>query len=73
MSDLQFEPFGEQVDRYASGSPPTSLQGVVSRVGIGIFWMLVAGIVIARAMFFDPEFAQTFVAYLATGVHALFG
>ena len=73
MSEIQFEPFGEQVEKYTSASGQSPLQRAVSRAGIGIFWTLVAGIVIARAIFFDPDFSQGFVAYVSNGMHTILG
>ncbi len=73
MSDVEFEPFGEQVETNVSVTTQSSLQNAVSRAGIGIFWTLVTGIVIARAIFFNPDFAYTFVAYLSNGVRTVLG
>lgn len=59
MSDIQFDPFGEKVgirpkaedsgDRFSRG---------LSRVGMGLFWLLVVLIVSARVVFYDPNFAE---------------
>ena len=59
MSDIQFDPFGEKVgtrlkaedsvDRFSRG---------LSRLGMGLFWLLVVVIVSARVAFYDPNFAE---------------
>jgi hypothetical protein len=43
-----------------------------TRIGIGIFWSLLALIVVARAAFFNPDFAGSF-ARVATAIKTTFG
>lgn len=58
MHDTQFEPFGEPVARRLWDTP--SLTGradsgrVLRRSGVGMFWAIVTGVVVARAVYFDP-------------------
>jgi hypothetical protein len=61
MRKYQFDPFGETLQ-----IPPTGevRQGrasqVALRLGVGVFWSLVAVIVTARVVYFDPGAAKTF-------------
>ncbi|GJE31222.1 hypothetical protein [Methylobacterium oxalidis] len=79
MRQIQFDPFGEPVaqDLRAVGRGE-SRQGPVSRAvmrsGVGLFWVLVIGIVAARVAYFDPDFAEKFgsVAAVTTYIQALF-
>lgn len=52
MSKRDFDPFGEPVP--ASETPVTNGSEWLKLVGNGIFWLLVAGIVLARAFYFQP-------------------
>ena len=51
------------------GRPPR----IILRSGVGLFWMLVIGIVAARAAYFDPDFAEKFgsIAALTNYLHAI--
>ena len=69
MRHIQFEPFGEPVDEAVAHDPrsgwmPNAEKRTASRIvlrsGVGLFWMLVIGIVAARAAYFDPDFAEKF-------------
>lgn len=59
MRDAQFEPFGEPVAHRAWDAPAPAGQAdpgrLLRRSGIGVFWALVAGVVAARAVYFDPD------------------
>jgi len=79
MHDSQFDPFGEPVAHSLRGMfAQTGRQGPGSRLllrsGVGLFWMLVIGVVAARVAYFDPGFAEKFgsVAALSKYLHALF-
>ena len=54
MTPSAFDPFGEPIPAIdpaiASGRASTWLK----RAGTSVFWTLVAGIVLARAVYFDP-------------------
>ncbi|PSO18198.1 hypothetical protein [Bradyrhizobium sp. MOS003] len=55
MERTGFEPFGEQlVSATADNQPKSRASKLLLRVGTGLFWSLVAGIVLARAAFFEP-------------------
>lgn len=74
MPDSHFDAFGEPLE-YTK--PRMSVvQGHASRrttrIGIGIFWSLLALIVVARAAFFNPDFAGSF-ARVATAIKTTFG
>ena len=68
MERTGFEPFGEQL---VSATTDTQSQSRASklllRAGTAVFWTLVAGIVLARAAFFQPGVYDSFshVASLA--------
>jgi hypothetical protein len=60
MKDAEFDGFGEPILK--SQALPTEPQGALSRgmvrVGTGIFWAVVAAIVLARVAYFHPGFAD---------------
>jgi len=62
-----FEPFGEQMMSATDLQPRSRTQKVLLRAGTGLFWSLVAAIVLARAAFFEPGLYDGFshVASLA--------
>jgi hypothetical protein len=72
-----FDPFGEPV-KYGEprlSAPQGAVGGWLARAGTGIFWSVVVMIVIARAVYFDPDFAGKFgqVAALSRAVRAMLG
>ena len=60
LKDFEFDAFGEPM--LQSQALPTQPHGAVSRwmvrAGSGIFWSLVVVIVVARAAYFHPGFAD---------------
>jgi hypothetical protein len=54
MERTGFEPFGEELVSATDTQPRARASKLLLRVGTGLFWSLVAGIVIARAAFFEP-------------------
>jgi hypothetical protein len=61
MRNLQFDPFGEALQGVASAHPQAGRASkVASLLGIGLFWSLVAIIIMARAVYFNPDLAKTF-------------
>src|SRR3954469_22940969 len=54
MERTRFEPFGEQLVSATDTQPRSRGSKLLLRVGTGLFWSLVAGIVLARAAFFEP-------------------
>lgn len=67
MERTGFEPFGEQLACAADAQPDSRASKLLLRVGTGLFWSLVAIIVLARAAFFEPGIYDGFsrVASLA--------
>ena len=67
MDRTGFEPFGEQLVSSTDTQPKSRAATLVLRVGTGLFWSLVAAIVLARAAFFEPGVYDSFshVASLA--------
>ncbi len=53
MERLRYEPFGEHLAP-AGGAAPSHASKYLWWAGAGLFWSLVGGIVIGRAIFFEP-------------------
>lgn len=62
MDRFRYEPFGERLAPEGEAGPRSRASKYLLWAGTGLFWSLVAGIVIARAAFFEPgvfdEFAR---------------
>jgi hypothetical protein len=72
MSDARFEPFGESVeDSELLNAAQDDFSRRFERLGMGIFWGLVGVVVLARALYFDPDFAARFGSGLVHAVEAL--
>lgn len=54
MERTGFEPFGEQLVSVTDARPKSRASKLLLRAGTTLFWSLVAGIVLARAAFFEP-------------------
>jgi hypothetical protein len=67
MDRTGFEPFGEQLVSAADTPAKSRASKLLLRAGTALFWSLVAGIVLARAAFFEPGIYDDFsrVASLA--------
>jgi hypothetical protein len=67
MERVNFEPFGEPLVSETDGQPRSRASKYLLRAGTGLFWSLVAAIVVARAAFFEPGIYDSFsrVASLA--------
>jgi hypothetical protein len=67
MDRTGFEPFGEQMVSATDAQPKSRASKLLLRAGTGLFWSLVAAIVLARAAFFEPGVYDGFshVAMLA--------
>lgn len=67
MERTGFEPFGEQLVSGTDTQPRSRASKLLLRAGTGLFWSLVAAIVLARAAFFQPGVYDSFshVASLA--------
>lgn len=69
MRPIQFDPFGEPVAQAASHDQRSAASRIALRSGVGLFWVLVVGIVAARAVYFDPDFADKFGSVAALVKH----
>lgn len=54
MSQPAFDPFGEQVPAVGLALAPDRASKWLKSIGTGLFWTLVAAIVLARAIYFEP-------------------
>ncbi len=54
MDRLEFEPFGERLVPERNTRPRSRASRCLLWAGTGLFWSLVATIVVARAAFFEP-------------------
>ena len=54
MERLRYEPFGERLAPEGDARPRSRASRYLLWAGTGLFWSLVAGIVLARAAFFEP-------------------
>jgi hypothetical protein len=54
MDRSNFEPFGERLVPEGDTRPRSRAATYLLWTGTGIFWSLVAAIVLARAVFFEP-------------------
>ena len=54
MERTGFEPFGEPLVAATDTQPRSRTQKALLRTGSALFWSLVAAIVLARAVFFEP-------------------
>ncbi len=58
MQNVQFDAFGEPVsDELAQPSRQPLVSKRLMLTAVGFYWALVAVLVVARAYFFDPDFA----------------
>jgi hypothetical protein len=70
MGRTKFEPFGEEVDLAATAEAPNRASVLLMRIGSGIFWILAIGIIVARAIYFDPGIFDGFSRAVAFLQHA---
>jgi hypothetical protein len=54
MERTGFEPFGEPLVSATDTQPQSRASKLLLRAGTGLFWSLIAAIVLARAAFFEP-------------------
>ena len=75
MSETQFDPFGEPVAQTQGGEAvaPSAGSAGLMRAGTALFWLLVVGILTARVVYFDPDFAERFGSFAAISntLHAI--
>ncbi len=61
MQNVQFDAFGEPVSNEPPQAPAKPLMSKrLMLTAVGFYWALVAVLVVARAYFFDPDFAGKF-------------
>jgi hypothetical protein len=74
VQPTQFDSFGERLPEFDTQA--RSAQDAVSRWmlrgGIGLFWSLVAIVIAARVIYFDPDLAAKFGQFAAS-LSAIFG
>ena len=51
---VRYEPFGERVEAETKDAPQSRTPRMLARAGAGLFWILLAAIVTARAIYFQP-------------------
>ena len=54
MSQSAFDPFGEPVPAVETSIARESASTWLKTAGTSVFWVLVVGIVLARAVYFEP-------------------
>lgn len=54
MSQPDYDPFGEPVPTAEPPATPVRASNWLKSAGTGVFWVLVAAIVIARGAYFEP-------------------
>ncbi len=54
MSQSAFDPFGEPVPAVDPSIASAGVSKWLKTAGTSVFWVLVAGIVLARAVYFEP-------------------
>jgi hypothetical protein len=69
MQEMRFEAFGEPVkyDESPVPAPEGPISSWLALAGTGLFWSLVAVIVVARAVYFVPDLAGKFSQLEALG------
>jgi hypothetical protein len=74
VQPTQFDSFGERLPKYdpQTRGPQSVVSRWVLRGGIGLFWSLVAVVLAARVIYFDPDFAAKF-AQFAASLSTIFG
>jgi len=72
MERTGFEPFGEQLVSATDTQPRSRGSKLLLRVGTRLLWSLVAGIVLARAAFFEPGGYDSFSHVASIAKNLLF-
>jgi hypothetical protein len=72
MDRLRYEPFGERLAPEGEAGPRSRTSKYLLWTGTGLFWSLVAGIVIARAAFFEPGVFDEFTRVATLVKSAIF-
>ena len=71
MERLRYEPFGEHLASEGDAAPSRASK-YLSWAGICLFWSLVGGIVIGRAIFFEPGVFDDFIRVASLVKAAIF-
>jgi hypothetical protein len=71
MERLRYEPFGEHLAP-EGGAAPSRASKYLLWAGAGLFWSLVGGIVIGRAIFFEPGVFDDFSRVASLVKNAIF-
>ena len=71
MERLRYEPFGEHLAP-AGGAAPSHASKYLWWAGAGLFWSLVGGIVIGRAIVFEPGVFDDFIRVASLVKDAIF-
>lgn len=72
MDRLKYEPFGERLAPEGETGPRSRASKYLLWSGTGLFWSLVAAIVLARAAFFEPGVFDEFTRVAALVKAAIF-
>ena len=72
MDRLRYEPFGERLAPEGDPAPASRASKYLLWAGTSLFWSLVAAIVIARAVFFEPGVFADFSRVAALVKAAIF-
>jgi hypothetical protein len=74
---VQFDCFGERLPESAPQVPDSQdrVSRWMLRAGVGLFWSLVAVVITARVVYFDPDPFAKFgqLAAISSAVRAIFG
>jgi hypothetical protein len=72
MERLRYEPFGERLAPEGDAGPRSRASKYLLWTGTALFWSLVAAIVVARAVFFEPGVFDSFSRVAALARAAIF-
>ncbi|WKA30529.1 hypothetical protein [Bradyrhizobium roseum] len=72
MDRLRYEPFGERLAPEGDAGPRSRTSRYLLWTGTGLFWSLVAAIVLARAAFFEPGVFDEFTRVASLVKAAIF-
>jgi len=72
MERLRYEPFGERLAPEGDAAQPSRASRYLLWAGTGLFWSLVGGIVIGRAIVFEPGVFDDFIRVASLVKDAIF-
>ena len=75
MQQTEFDSFGERLPEcdVQTRGPQQAVSRWMLRGGIGLFWSLVAAVVTARVIYFDPDLVAKFGQFAASSLAMIFG